>query len=228
MALLDPIRAVILDLDGTLVDTLGDFELALRAMLGDLGMPPDAASRDFVGRTVGKGSEWLVQQTLRHVGLPADDRALFDRALASYQHHYGLVNGQASALFPGVVEGVEALRALGLPLVCLTNKPGRYADDLLARKGLAEAFDHVFGGDAYPRKKPDPFPLVETCRVLGQAPGHTLMVGDSLNDAQAAHAAGCPVVLVTYGYNHGGPIREVPAAAYIDRLDELPTLRSAP
>lgn len=228
MALLDPIRAVILDLDGTLVDTLGDFELALRAMLSDLGVPPDSVDRAFIGLTVGKGSEYLVQQTLRHVGLAADDAPTYERAIDRYQHHYGLINGQASDLFPGVVEGVEALKAMGFRLACLTNKPGRYARELLGAKGLEHSFDLVFGGDAFARKKPDPLPLIETCRALGHQPAHTLMVGDSLNDAQAGHAAGCPVVLVSYGYNHGRPIREVPASAYIDRLDELPRLRIAP
>jgi phosphoglycolate phosphatase len=228
MALLDPIRAVILDLDGTLVDTLGDFELALRAMLADLGVATDAISPTFVGHTVGKGSEHLVHQTLAHVGLAADDAETFGRAMQRYQHHYGHFNGQASRLFPGAAEGVQALRSMGLPLACVTNKPGRHARALLQAKGLLGAFDQVFGGDAFERKKPDPLPLIETCRALGQAREHTLVVGDSLNDAQAGHAAGCPVVLVSYGYNHGRPIREVPAAAYLDRIDELAHMRSSP
>ncbi|MFM7973109.1 MAG: phosphoglycolate phosphatase [Betaproteobacteria bacterium] len=228
MALLDPIRAVILDLDGTLVDTLGDFQLALRAMLADLDVAPDAISPAFVGHTVGKGSEYLVHQTLAHVGLAADDAQTFGRAMQRYQHHYGHFNGQASRLFPGAAEGVQALRSMGLPLACVTNKPGRHARALLQAKGLLGAFDQVFGGDAFERKKPDPLPLVETCRALGQACEHTLVVGDSLNDAQAGHAAGCPVVLVSYGYNHGRPIREVPAAAYLDRIDELAHMRSSP
>lgn len=228
MALLDPIRAVILDLDGTLVDTLGDFELALRAMLGDLGVAPERLQRDFIGHTVGKGSEHLVRQTLGHVGLAADDPALYEHAMSRYQDHYGRINGQASVLFAGAAEGVRALRALGLPLACLTNKPGRHAQALLQSKGLLTSFDLVFGGDAFARKKPDPLPLIETCKALGHLPAHTLMVGDSLNDAQAGHAAGCPVALVSYGYNHGQPIREVPASVYVDRIDELALMRTAP
>ena len=91
----------------------------------------------------------------------------------------------------------------------------------LAAKGLDGYFEFVFGGDSFARKKPDPLPLLETCRALGTLPARTLMVGDSRNDAEAAHAAGCPVALVSYGYNHGEPIRAVPAAAYLDRIGQL-------
>lgn len=221
MSFLDPIRAAILDLDGTLVDTVGDFHLALHRMLGDLGASPDLVDRAFIGQTVGKGSEYLVRRALLHVGLPGDDAAFHEQALDRYQHHYGLINGQASETFAGVAEGLQALGARGWPLVCLTNKPGRYAQELLERKGLAGHFSRVFGGDAFARKKPDPLPLTEACRFLGLSPAQVLMVGDSVNDAMAAHAAGCPVVLMTYGYNHGRPIQEVPALAYLDRLDHL-------
>ncbi len=79
----------------------------------------------------------------------------------------------------------------------------------------------VFGGDAFARKKPDPLPLLKTCEALGTLPARTLMVGDSSNDAQAARAAGCPVVLVSYGYNHGQPVRDVDADAVVDSLAEL-------
>jgi phosphoglycolate phosphatase len=215
------LRAAIIDLDGTLVDTLGDFEVALAAMLCDLGLPP--IERAFIRRTVGKGSEYLIERVLVEVGGEAA-RAKRDAAWASYQRHYARINGAHAPVFEGVLPGLQALRALGWPLACLTNKPGAFAKALLAAKGLAGYFDHVFGGDAYTRKKPDPLPLTETCRALGVAPRETLMVGDSSNDAAAARAAGCPVVLMSYGYNHGQSVESAAPDAVLERLDELPAL----
>ncbi|MEO8299056.1 MAG: phosphoglycolate phosphatase [Burkholderiales bacterium] len=211
-----PWRAAIIDLDGTLVDTLDDFVLALGGTLAALGLP--GVSRRFIARTVGKGSEHLLRTTLAEVGA---DAARYPQAWATYQAQYAAINGQAAQLYPGVLEGLQALRAAGLPLACVTNKPGALARALLERKGLAGFFSQVHGGDAFARKKPDPLPLIEACRALGSAPTLTLMVGDSRNDAEAAAGAGCPVVLMTYGYNHGEPIHEVPALAHLDRLDEL-------
>ena len=215
-AAIAPLRAAIVDLDGTLVDTVGDFEVALVHISADLGIP--AVSRAFIGRTVGKGSEHLIRRTLEEVGAPAD---LYECAWVRYQHHYLRINGQHSEVFPGAREGLTALVQRGFRLVCLTNKPGDFARPLLAAKGLAPSFEHVFGGDAFARKKPDPLPLLEACRALGCTPAETLMVGDSSNDAAAARAAGCPVVLVRYGYNHGEPIEAVDADAFVDRLDEI-------
>ena len=210
------LTAAIVDLDGTMVDTVGDFDVALRLALADLGWPP--VSRAFISRTVGKGSEHLLTRTLAEVGAPAD---LYEAAWARYQHHYLLINGQHADVFPGVVEGLKAMRAAGLRLACLTNKPGAFARPLLAQKGLDGYFDHVFGGDAFAHKKPHPLPLLKACEALGSAPARTLMVGDSSNDAQAARAAGCPVVLLRYGYNHGEPVEAAGADAVLDRLDEL-------
>ena len=211
-----PIQAAIVDLDGTLVDTVGDFDVALNAMLSEHGLP--RVDRRFIERTVGKGSEHLIHCCLAEVGA---DAALYDRAWSLYQLHYRAVNGQHSALFPGVIEGLERLRALGLPMACLTNKPGAFAQDLLHRMGLAGYFDLVFGGDAFERKKPDPLPLLKTCEALGTAPAQTWMIGDSSNDARAAAAAGCPALLVSYGYNHGEPISASPALQYVDRIDQI-------
>lgn len=211
-----PLHAAIVDLDGTMVDTLGDFVVALNRCLDDLGLPP--IERNFVERTVGKGSEHLLRSTLAHLGA---DAGLYEAAWARYQVHYRAVNGDHAKVFPGVRRGLAWLRSRGLRLACLTNKPTAFAEPLLARKGLAAHFEQVFGGDAFERRKPDPLPLLRTCEALGSEPSRTLMIGDSSNDAQAAHAAGCPVVLVTYGYNHGEDVRAVPALAHLDRLDQI-------
>ncbi|RZL61411.1 MAG: phosphoglycolate phosphatase [Variovorax sp.] len=214
--------AAIVDLDGTMVDTVGDFVAALNGMLGDLALPPIDAPT--IEPMVGKGSEHLILSVLNHVLAPSDRAgaaALYDHAWARYQHHYLGINGQHSAVYPGVIDGLRALQSRGLRLACLTNKPTDFARPLLAAKGLDHFFDAVFGGDAFERKKPDPLPLLKTCEHLGTTPARTLMVGDSSNDARAARAAGCPVVLVSYGYNHGEPVREVDADGFVDSLAKL-------
>lgn len=226
-----PLQAAIVDLDGTLVDTLGDFEQALNRALADLDLPP--VTRAVVERTVGKGSEHLIRSVLAHQldeavaqghgrlcqGRSVDN--LFEPAWLRYQHHYLAINGNFAAVYPGVVEGLQSLQEHGLKLACLTNKPLSFAKPLLQTKGLDRFFSHVFGGDSFERKKPDPLPLLKTCEALGALPAQTLMVGDSSNDAQAARAAGCPVALVRYGYNHGQPIEAVDADVYVDALTEL-------
>jgi phosphoglycolate phosphatase len=226
------LNAVMIDLDGTMVDTIGDFEMALNRALQDLRVPQ--ASRSLIERAIGKGSEHLIRTVLSHQLAQAQSTEsarsvaqLFDPVWERYEHHYLAINGQYSQVFPGVLEGLAQLRAMGLRLACLTNKPLAFTQPLMAAKGLSVYFDHIFGGDSFERKKPDPLPLLKTCEALQTMPGQTLMVGDSSNDAQAADAAGCPVVLMTYGYNHGEPIRNTPARAWLDSLTHLQGLIQA-
>lgn len=222
------VDAAMLDLDGTMVDTLGDFHESLARMLVELGLSPIAP--EPIAMMVGKGSEHLLVSVLNHV-LTQDGQAppaikidsIFPDAWASYQRHYAAVNGRSARVYPGVREGLDRLAASGVLLACVTNKPTAFAKDLLKAFDLLRFFEQVFGGDAFERKKPDPLPLLRTCTSLGAAPARTLMVGDSANDAQAARAAGCPVLLVTYGYNHGRPAREVDADAWVDSLAALTT-----
>ena len=218
--------AAIIDLDGTMVDTLGDFAEALNWMLCDLELPPIAAQH--IERMVGKGSEHLLRSVLNHVlehmgkaPTAIEIEALYAHAWPSYQRHYLAINGHYARVYPGVEAGLQALRHAGLRLACLTNKPTSFALPLLRAKGLEGYFEQVFGGDSFDKKKPDPLPLLKTCEALQTAPARTLMVGDSSNDAQAARAAGCPVVLVTYGYNHGLPAQAVDADGYVDSLELL-------
>ena len=213
------------DLDGTLVDTMGDFDAVVALMLKDLGLP--ALDRVHLEGMVSKGSEHLIQSVLQRQKPLKDPKtappseAELTQAWHIYQDHYQRVNGQASAVFPGVMAGLQGLAAMGLPMACLTNKPRDLAQKLLQQKGLSEFFQVVFGGDSFEKKKPDPLPLLKTCEFLGYLPNQVLMIGDSTNDAQAAQAAGCPVVLLSHGYNHGQPIREVPANHHLDSLAEI-------
>lgn len=234
---LTQIDAVIFDLDGTLVHTLGDFQVALHRTMADLDLPPVPDA--LVAQTIGKGSEHLIRSLLAHqitqpevkgvgqacAALTVD--ALFERAWRRYQHHYLTINGQFAEVYPGVLDVLDFFAARAVPMACLTNKPLAYAQVLLQEKAIGHFFGPVFGGDSFERKKPDPLPILKTCEALGTAVGRTLMVGDSSNDAQAAHAAGCPVVLVTYGYNHGQPVQDTPAAAWLDSLAELPAHMTA-
>lgn len=219
------LEGAIVDLDGTMVDTMGDFTEALNRMLLDLRLPALVAAE--VEPMVGKGTEHLLHCALRHVlakqgatqeALPAAAQALFAQALERYMHHYIEINGAHSAVYAGVMQGLQALKQAGLRLACVTNKPLAFTTPLLRAKGLDGLFDVVFGGDSFARKKPDPLPLHKACEALGTLPAQTVMIGDSSNDAQAGRAAGCPVLLVTYGYNHGQPVQAVDADGWVDSL----------
>ena len=225
------LQAVMIDLDGTMVDTIGDFEVALNRALSDLQVP--TANRLLIERSIGKGSEHLIRTVLKHQfalpemsGNTREVEQLFMPVWERYEQHYLSINGEFSNVFPGVMEGLEQIKALGLPMACLTNKPVSFTLPLIRDKGLAPYFSKVFGGDSFERKKPDPLPLLKTCEALQSLPAQTLMVGDSSNDAQAADAAGCPVVLMTYGYNHGEPIQNTPALAWLDSLAQLKLSKS--
>jgi phosphoglycolate phosphatase len=213
------LHAAIVDLDGTMLDTAGDFAAALQLMLMDLLLPP--VTRAFVLTAVGKGTEHLIGRTLVHLGAPS---SLHSRATQRYLHHYETINGQHADVFEGVLEGLTALRQRGWKLACLTNKPGAFAQPLLQAKGLLPFFECVFGGDAFARKKPDPLPVWEVCKALRTRPARTLMIGDSSNDADAARAAGCPVVLLRHGYNHGLPVETCAPDAALDHLGQLEAL----
>lgn len=225
-------QALLFDLDGTLVDTLDDFVAALHAMLADLPAPWSAypLRRETVEHCVGKGSENLVNQVLalaeaaqcttKNRANAAQGADLQARALERYLHHYRSINGRHARLYPGVAQALSQVQRAGVPMACVTNKPTLYAQELLQCVGLAAFFPVVIGGDAVARKKPDPQPLLEACLRLEVSPAQVWMVGDSSNDAQAARAAQCRVLLVRYGYNHGAPIDAVDADAWCDALDE--------
>jgi phosphoglycolate phosphatase len=213
------VSAVTIDLDGTLADTIPDLAAGANAMLAELGRPelPLERIRTFVGKGIPK----LVERTLTE---SFGDAALMDRALPIFERHYAAANGRHSELYPGVSEGLERLREMKVPLACVTNKSGRFTTPLLEQLGLARYFEQVVAGDTLPQKKPDPAQLVHACRGFGIEPRSMLVIGDSVNDALAARAAGCPVFCVPYGYNEGRDVRELDVDAIVASLVEAARL----
>lgn len=216
MSVLAGVRAAIIDLDGTMLDTIPDFHVAINGMRAELDLAP--ISQDRIALMVGKGSENLIRSVLGLDWDAARVEAHFETAMDAYQRHYLSINGNFSALYPGVIEGLTALKAQGLRLACVTNKPIAFTTPLLKLKGLDGFFDVVYGGDSLPRKKPDPLPLQTVCADFGLAPAQVVAVGDSSNDAQAARAAGCPVLTVPYGYNHGEAIHKTDSDGIVATL----------
>lgn len=197
-----PARAVLFDLDGTLLDTIGDLAEAANLMLAELGRPqrPLAEIHSFVG----KGLPNLVRRCLTENAAATEDE--IEAAISVFRRHYTVVNGLGTRIYPGILETLEALRARQCKLAVVTNKAGDFTLPLLERMGIAGHFEAVVSGDTLPVKKPDPAMLFHACELLGVAAGEALMIGDSANDALAARAAGMPVLLVTYGYSEGMPV----------------------
>ena len=212
-------RAILFDLDGTLLDSAPDLAAAANAMLAELGLP--ARDPAVVATYIGKGIPKLVERTLTGSLDAAADPVRFARALPIYERYYAEESGRRSVPFPGVIEGLRALRDAGLPLACITNKAERFTLDLLRRTGLDGFFQIVVCGDTVARKKPDPEPVVTACARLGVRPTDALMIGDSANDVQAARAAGCPVWCVPYGYNEGRPVETLDCDAIVPDLAEV-------
>ncbi len=211
-------RVVAIDLDGTMVDTAPDFHAAINQMRAQFGKGP--LSQDLIETFVGRGSEHLVRCALAHDHGELEVEALFPAALAAYQDAYGSVNGVLSSVYPGVREGLARLEHAGLKLACVTNKPHRFAVELLRKTELLKAFELVLGGDSVRQKKPAPEPFHAVCQFFGVAPADVTAIGDSINDVLAARAAGCTSVTVSYGYNHGSDVRQLDTDAIVDSLLE--------
>ena len=217
-----PIKAVVIDLDGTLIDTAPDLAYAAELMMAELGLP--CPSQDTVTSYIGNGVSRLVKRVLTGEMDAEPDAALFERALASYNKHYRANVSLHSRLFPGVVEGLQALKAMGLRVACITNKAEAFTHPLLKDTGLFDYFELILSGDSLPKRKPDPLPLLHACKVFGIQPTELLLIGDSINDTQAARAAGSAVFCVPYGYNRGRPVAELDSDAVVPSLAVAATM----
>jgi len=210
---------LLVDVDGTMVDSVPDLAYCVDQMMAALGLP--ARGEPEVRNWVGNGVERLVRRALAGTLDGEPDEALYDKAYPVFMGLYRDNTSQRSVLYPGVREALDYLKGAGYKLGSVTNKAAQFTEPLLRDLGLRDAFSLVVSGDTLPQKKPDPAPLLHAARELGVSPEDALMVGDSISDVKAARAAGFQIVCVSYGYNHGMDIRDAAPDAVIDSMVEL-------
>lgn len=210
---------ILIDVDGTLVDSVPDLAYCVDAMMEKLDRPAcgEARVRDWVGN----GVERLVRRALVGALEGEPDAADFERAYPLFIDLYAENTSKRSCLYPGIREGLDMLKTAGYALGCVTNKAARFTEPLLEDLGIRDDFSIVISGDTLPRKKPDPEPLLHAARFFGSTPEASLMIGDSVSDVSAARAAGFQIVCVSYGYNHGVDIRDAEPDAVVDSLTEV-------
>ena len=211
-------RAVLFDLDGTLLDTIADLADAANLALAELGRP--ARTQDEIHSFVGKGIPHLVRRCMTE-GTQASE-AEIEHAVAVFRRHYARVTGGRTRIYPGVTDTLDAMRARGLRLAVVTNKAEAFTLPLLERMAIAHYFDTVISGDTLAVKKPDPAVVNLACERLGVSAAEALMIGDSANDALAAQGAGMPVLLVTYGYSEGVPVDTIECDGLLSSVRQLP------
>lgn len=215
------VKAVMFDLDGTLIHTAPEIASAANQMLADLGRP--ILPYQQIESYIGEGAQVLIKRCLCGKRDIEPEPALFEQGQALFYHYYA-VNAQESKPFNGVITGLYALENKGMKMACVTNKPEKFTLPLLKNSGLDGFFDIVVSGDTLPNKKPDPIQLHHICAKFNIMETDAMLVGDSATDIAAAHAAGCFIVTVPYGYNQGQTIDDRLVDATISDLTELVTL----
>lgn len=213
---------VLIDVDGTLVDSVPDLAYCVDEMLVQLGMEPhgEAAVRNWVGNGVIR----LVERGLTNDLDGHPDPELFDRAMPIFNALYSVHHSDRSQLYPGVQEGLDFLKSSGVKIGCVTNKAEQFTLPILKNLGIHDDFEIIICGDTLAKKKPDPLPLLHAAIQLNVAAEDSLMLGDSKSDVKAARAAGFSIICMSYGYNHGEDIRQYHPDAVIDSMAELPDL----
>ncbi|AKH69199.1 phosphoglycolate phosphatase [Spongiibacter sp. IMCC21906] len=216
------LKALLFDLDGTLIDSVPDLAAAVDASLEKHLYVPAGEKR--IREWVGNGARKLVQRALAFALEIEEDRVTagqVDELLASFFDFYAAATCERTCLYPGVLDSLEYWQQQGIAMACVTNKPERFSATILAGLKLDHYLPVLVGGDTLPQRKPDPAPLLLACERLGVAPENALMVGDSVNDVKAARAASIPVACVSYGYNHGEPVVNAKPDLVVDHFSQL-------
>jgi len=213
------VKMVMVDLDGTLIHTAPDLAACVNRMLTEIGRGDCPV--DTIMTWIGNGVPRLVKRALTGEMWAEPEQALFMKAQVIFQKHYLAHVSDLSRPYPGVVAGLDRLKARGFRLVCITNKAEAFTLPLLRNLDLSRYFELVLSGDSLPKQKPDPMPLLHACKHFAITPAHGVLIGDSSNDVDAARAAGMPVICVPYGYNHGHNIRDARPDAVLDTLADV-------
>ncbi|MEN8261725.1 MAG: phosphoglycolate phosphatase [Pseudomonadota bacterium] len=220
-------RLVIVDLDGTMIDSAPDIGYATQVMLERLGLPP--VDQADVCNWIGNGATMLVKRAMTGGDMhPSQDPEGLDEALAQYIDVYAAHVFDRGVVFPGVFEGLKRLKEEGYVLACVTNKHSRFTRPLMELSGIGQYMDYVGCGDEFERLKPDPLPLLKTAERFNVAPERAVMVGDSINDVEAGRAAGFITVCVSYGYRGEYRVEELGADRVVQSLAEVPELFEEP
>ncbi|EDN67245.1 phosphoglycolate phosphatase [Beggiatoa sp. PS] len=220
MTQLEKPELILIDLDGTLIDTVPDLAYAIDGMMSQLDLPQRGEEK--VRHWIGNGIERLVKRALLDQMDGEPDETLFQTAFHLFKVIYAQCNGNQSQLYPGVDKALEWLKSQNYVLACITNKAEQFTIPLLKALKLEPYFQKVYCGDTLAKKKPDPLPLLHAADYFQRDPKKSLMIGDSKNDVIAARAAGFEIICVSYGYNHGEDINTANPFAVVDSLEELP------
>jgi phosphoglycolate phosphatase len=212
------VRALIFDLDGTLIDSKLDLVHSVNATLRELTRPE--LPEEIISSYIGNGAPVLVAKSLGPDAPPAE----LDRALKFFLTHYEAHKMDNTCAYPGVAEALEHLSAM--PMAVLTNKPERISVRILEALGLAKYFRAIYGGNTFSTKKPDPLGVHTILREFSARPNEALLIGDSEVDVQTARNAGILSAIVNYGFGIHDRAAH-PADLYLDRLLDLVPALSA-
>jgi phosphoglycolate phosphatase len=212
-------KLVMIDVDGTLVDSVPDLAWCIDETMKEIGLP--TRGKAIVRQWVGNGVVRLVERALANDLDAPHDLSLFDQAMPIFNALYADNNAKRSGLYNGVSEGLAYLKSLDLKVGCVTNKDERFTLPILTDLGIIDEFEIIISGDTLAKKKPDPLPLLHAAKQLNVDPQHSLMLGDSKSDVKAARAADFTIICMSYGYNHGEDIHNYHPDAVIDSMIEL-------